>query len=566
MHQADSAPCRNTKYATKLPALLLLFAGLVLSTAGLAENPAGVVKFARGDVTIETGTGDSREAEKDGELMQGELVVTGVDSLAVILLNDESRLVIRPDSEFRVSRLVTSDDDEGDSSNQSAVLNLLRGGVRLVTGLIARLNPAGYRLNTPVATIGIRGTEFNTRLCDADCAAEESELRGDDAAGAIEQGLYVNVDDGEVFLLNFGVVEPLDLSVGESGYVADLNTAPVTLDAVPAFLALDRIPSPSALDFDDIEIPDIDLEVGAGDAAAAAAGAVTAAAAAAAAVIPASEEEAAVIPASEEEAAVIPAGAEEAAVLDVTGTYEIDDIDYSSTLPIADRRLFFGSSPDIEFALRQDGNEIRGDFDGDREGEIFAGKIDGNVIEIEFTLEARGGELKDGTATLTVDDDGNLSGEFRIRDRARGIVRGMWTLEKAGVEAAAVAATSEAAAAIRDIAGTYEIDDIDYSSTLPIADRRLFFGSSPDIEFILTQQADNIRGEFDGDREGEIFAGKIDGNVVEIEFTLEARGGELKDGAATLTVDDDGNLSGDFWIRDPAKGVIRGLWTLEKTD
>ncbi len=214
-------------------------------------------------------------------------------------------------------------------------------------------------------------------------------------------------------MLNFGVVEPVDVSQGQSAYVADLNSPPVTLSAIPAFLALDRIPSPSVLDFDDIEIPDLDLgsdetaEAPETPGATGAAVGVAAAAAAAAA-----------------------GGGDGDGVIDVSGTYEIEDITYTASLPIADRRLFFGANPDIEFTLVQDDDKIRGEFEGDRDGQIFAGEIDGNVVELEFTLEARGGDLKEGAATLTVDDNGNLVGDFRVRDQARGIIRGSWTLEK----------------------------------------------------------------------------------------------------------------------------------------
>ncbi len=411
MNKAVFTPFCNALPGLKLPAFLALIASLLLPATALAQSqdPVGVIKFARGSVTVAAASGQTRDAGTDDELMQGERIETGPSSIAVILLSDDSRMVLRPNSEFRVNQMNIADDE--DSPDQSAVLNLLRGGLRLVTGLIGRVNPGGYRLSTPVATIGIRGTEFNTRLCEADCTAEESQLGG---GGSIDEGLYVNVDDGGIFVQNFGVLQPLELDQGQSGYVADLNTPPVTLSAIPAFLALDRIPSPSVLDFDNIDIPDIDLESAeagesddSGDTGAAVAGVAVGAV-----------------------AAVPAAGVGAAGVLDVAGTYEIDDIDYSSSLPIADRRLFFGANPDIEFTLTQDGDNIRGEFEGDRDGQIFAGKIDGNVIELEFTLEARGGDLKEGAATLTVEDNGNLTGDWRVRDQARGVVRGRWELEK----------------------------------------------------------------------------------------------------------------------------------------
>ena len=68
--------------------------------------------------------------------------------------------------------------------------------------------------------------------------------------------MYVNVDEGRIFLDNDAAGEPLDLVQGESGYIADLTSLPVKLSLIPAFQALDKIPSPSQLDFDNIQISD----------------------------------------------------------------------------------------------------------------------------------------------------------------------------------------------------------------------------------------------------------------------------------------------------------------------
>ena len=82
-------------------------------------------------------------------------------------------------------------------------------------------------------------------------------------------------------------------------------------------------------------------------------------------------------------------------------------------MPHADRKWFFGSKPDIEFTLTQEGDKIKGEFEGDRDGTI-KGKIDDETVTFEFVLEAKGGEYKDGAGTWIVQDDGNLEGDFKI--------------------------------------------------------------------------------------------------------------------------------------------------------
>ena len=397
MPRAITNPSCNSNFLVKVCVLIILFSSLLLSTTGQAADSVGTLKFARGVVSIESSSGEKRKAVKGGNLMQGELVETGPAGIAVIQLNDDSRMTLRPNSAFRVNQLNMDGDSNDSSSQQSAVLNLLRGGLRLITGLIGKVNPAGYRLSTPVATIGIRGTEFNTRLCNTDCAAEEKKLAGNDAAAKIKEGLYVNVNDGGVFLQNFATNDPLDISQGESGYVADVNSLPVKLSLIPAFQLLDKIPSPSILDFDDVEITDDAIQTDDPE--------VKIAVAATAAAVE-----------------------EKAAGIDISGTYELE-VEYDKDLPNADRQWFFGASPDIEFTLTQKGDKIKGEFEGDRDGTI-KGKVDDETVTVEFVLEARGGEYKDGTGTWIVQDDGNLQGIFKIRDQKRGIIRGSWVLTR----------------------------------------------------------------------------------------------------------------------------------------
>ncbi len=397
MHKAISDPSGNTNFRVSVPTLIILILSMFLSTLVQAADPVGTLKFARGDVTIESSSGETRKAVKDDDLKQNELIVTGAASIAVIQLKDDSRMTLRPYSAFRVNQLDMGDEGNDSSSNQSAVLNLLRGGLRLVTGLIGKANPPGYRLNTPVATIGIRGTEFNTRICGSDCAAEEKQLTDSDAAAKIKEGLYVNVDEGRIFLQNFAVGEPLELQQGESGHVSDLNSLPVKLSFIPAFQSLDKIPSPSQLDFDNIQISD-------------------------------DESQAIDSPVGVAVVAATSASEEEATELNIAGEYETDEVKYRG-LPPADRQWFFGANPDLEFTLTQKGDKIEGEFEGDRDG-VIKGKIDDEEVTFTFQLEALGGEFKEGAGTWIVQEDGSLKGDFKIRDQRRGIIRGYWTLIK----------------------------------------------------------------------------------------------------------------------------------------
>ena len=138
MPKAITNPSCNTNFLVKVSALIILFSCLFLSTIGQAADSVGILKFTHGVVNIESSSGAKRKAVKGDSLMRNEAVVTGFASIAVIQLNDDSRMTLRPNSAFRVSQLNMDDDSNDSSSQQSAVLNLLRGGLRLITGLIGK--------------------------------------------------------------------------------------------------------------------------------------------------------------------------------------------------------------------------------------------------------------------------------------------------------------------------------------------------------------------------------------------------------------------------------------------
>ena len=74
-------------------------------------------------------------------------------------------------------------------------MELLRGGMRTITGRIGRGSPSRYRLVTRMATIGIRGTEYGVRLCKrGGCPVSEG------LSVTAAPGLYVAVLQGEIEL------------------------------------------------------------------------------------------------------------------------------------------------------------------------------------------------------------------------------------------------------------------------------------------------------------------------------------------------------------------------------
>ena len=145
---------------------------LVLFSAVVTAAPAGKVTAARGAVTVQPSTGAARIVGRNAEINQGDVLSTGKRSFAILEFNDGTRMSLRPDTVFKIEQW------NAEPKQETAVTRLFKGGLRAVTGFISRRNSRAFRVNTSVATIGIRGTTFDARLCDGDCKEDAEAAKG----------------------------------------------------------------------------------------------------------------------------------------------------------------------------------------------------------------------------------------------------------------------------------------------------------------------------------------------------------------------------------------------------
>lgn len=150
---------------------------------------------------------------------RGDTLHTGDAGRAEIEFRDGERIYLRPDSRLHVRAWRLPETGPG-----NRVVELIRGGLRAITGAIGNRDGDTYRTVTPQATLGVRGTEYTLRVC----ADDECRLGGADTA-ALQQGLYVGVDRGRVSLLN--ETGEAAVAAGELRYVAGPSAEPVPADA-----------------------------------------------------------------------------------------------------------------------------------------------------------------------------------------------------------------------------------------------------------------------------------------------------------------------------------------------
>ena len=141
-----------------MPALLmpaLLRCLLLLATACLAcvparAEPVGAAVAVEREVTHGLAGANAKLLE-GGELNRDELVTTQTASSTKLQFLDDTQLFVGPASRVKLDRFVYNPD----KTAQTMSLELLRGGFRFVTGKSAH---KVYIINTPEATIGVRGT------------------------------------------------------------------------------------------------------------------------------------------------------------------------------------------------------------------------------------------------------------------------------------------------------------------------------------------------------------------------------------------------------------------------
>ena len=197
---------------------LPLLAVLLALPHGAHAQQAGEVEFVRGVAFAQTGTQLPRAMGKGLALKEGDRLTTGEGATVIFKLQDGTRMTLRPNSEMVVQAFKYT--ETAVAEDNSMVLQLLRGGFRTVTGLIAKGSPESAKVQTATATIGIRGTDFDARLCGQDCKAESSKVKQQASPNAVTASAKLVVATGDIAALDLAGARRR-LVVGGSVYVGE---------------------------------------------------------------------------------------------------------------------------------------------------------------------------------------------------------------------------------------------------------------------------------------------------------------------------------------------------------
>jgi hypothetical protein len=238
----------TTMLKSLLCAVLLLAGG-----SAWAAQVVGVVAHLSGPLLDRKADGSVKVLGLKSEIENGDTLVSEKNTYAQIRFVDNSEITLKPGTTFRIENF---NYDAGKPDADSAAFDLVKGGLRSITGLLGKRNKEKFQLKTPSATIGIRGTTFIAQyvpppepngmrinpnpspLSEAGAgagkvAAPQGKVvidRSPDGGGAqplpvLAPGLHLSVTDGMIVVSNIGGAR--DIAAGQFGFVPGANLPPV---------------------------------------------------------------------------------------------------------------------------------------------------------------------------------------------------------------------------------------------------------------------------------------------------------------------------------------------------
>ncbi len=185
---------------------------LIRRTRGMTEQhkQVGIVTEVRGQVVAVNARKVSRRLKKNNPVFLGDKLITGQDGFIQLHMIDKAVLDLHCYSIMVIENYALK------TGSRSSILNLLQGSLRKVSGTIGKLKNDIYELKTPVANVGVRGTEYALRVFQS---------RGCGGRADADDGLYLQVIRGLVDVHNRA--GSALVGKGETAYVALPDKAPV---------------------------------------------------------------------------------------------------------------------------------------------------------------------------------------------------------------------------------------------------------------------------------------------------------------------------------------------------
>jgi hypothetical protein len=144
----------------------------------------------------------SRKLKIGAPVFLGDKVITGEEGFVRLRMIDDAVL------DLRCFSIMVIEEYALNTTNRRSILNLLQGSLKKVTGRIGKMTEDVYELRTPVASVGVRGTEYALRVFQS---------KGCGGTVDADDGFYLEVIKGLVDVHNEAGRQVV--AKGETAYV-----------------------------------------------------------------------------------------------------------------------------------------------------------------------------------------------------------------------------------------------------------------------------------------------------------------------------------------------------------
>ncbi len=167
--------------------MILIFLMLILQVSVFAAGtPAGETITTEGTVKAVGPDNAERVLKRGGAFYALETIVVAAASKAQLKFSDGGLVNLIPSTEFRIDSYSFKDSSGADHS----LTSLAKGGFRSISGSIAQENPSSVSVQTPVATIGLRGTVLEVNIVGGKlfCGCTQGRVQVSNSKGSVVIG------------------------------------------------------------------------------------------------------------------------------------------------------------------------------------------------------------------------------------------------------------------------------------------------------------------------------------------------------------------------------------------
>ncbi|VAW58048.1 hypothetical protein MNBD_GAMMA11-385 [hydrothermal vent metagenome] len=178
----------------------------VVKKAVVHKGPTAVGRVIKrlGKVFVISSEARSRDLNIGSKVFVGDRIYSGVKGFVRLKMIDEAKIDLRCNSEMLI------EDYQLLRGGNRSVIHLIKGSVKKITGSIGKMAEDIYEMHTPLATVGVRGTEYAIRVLQAHGC--------DGSVDVNSKGLFVKVNRGFIDVKT--VKEEKSLGVGDVVHLA----------------------------------------------------------------------------------------------------------------------------------------------------------------------------------------------------------------------------------------------------------------------------------------------------------------------------------------------------------